>query len=76
MKPLPPELEAKIDEVKSWMFEGDQDRVAKKAKMTKTWVNMVLNKRAFNARILVAAIEVMNANKAKFEISNHLTPKP
>lgn len=68
LKPLPPELEAKIDEVKQWMFDGDQARVAKKSKKTREWVNKVLNKHAFNAQILKAAIDVMNDNKAKFEI--------
>lgn len=67
MKPLPPELEAKIDEVKSWMFDGDQDRVAAKSRKSREWVNKVLNKHTFNAQILEAAIEVMNENKARFE---------
>lgn len=69
MKPLPPELEAKIDEVKSWMLEGDQDRVAEKARKSRVWVNRVLNKKAFNTQILVAGIEIMNENKALFQIS-------
>lgn len=68
MKPLPHELEAKIDEVKSWMLEGDQDRVAAKSRKSREWVNKVLNKKAFNAQILESAIQVMNENKARFEI--------
>lgn len=65
---LPPELEAKIDEAKSWLIvDGDQDRVAAKARKSRVWVNRVLNKHAFNAQILEAAIEVMNENKARFE---------
>jgi hypothetical protein len=72
MKNLPAELEAKIDEIHSWMFEGDQDKVAAKARKSREWVNKVLNKRAFNAQILEAAIEVMNENKQRFECA---TPK-
>lgn len=67
MKSLPPELEAKLDEVKSWMFDGDQDKVAAKSRKSRVWVNQVLNKHAFNALILESAIEVMNENKARFE---------
>jgi hypothetical protein len=70
MRLLPPELEAKIDEVKLWLFEGDQARVAKKSRKSRQWVNAVLNKHAFNAQILKAAIDVMNDNKAKFEIKD------
>lgn len=69
MKPLPSELEAKIDEVKSWMFDGDQDKVASKSRKSRVWVNKVLNKKAFNAQILEAGIEVMNENKRRFEIN-------
>lgn len=69
MRALAPELEAKIDEVKLWMLEGDQDRVAAKSRKSREWVNKVLNKHAFNAQILEAAIEVMNENKARFECS-------
>lgn len=68
MKSLPPELDAKIDEVKSWLFEGDQIRVAKKSRKSRTWVCKVLNKKAFNSQIMQAAIEVMNDNKSRFEI--------
>lgn len=73
MKPIPAELEAKIDEVKSWMFDGDQKLVAKKARRDEPWVSRVLNKKvAPDKRILEAAIEVMNENKARFECSNKL----
>lgn len=65
---LPPELEAKIAEVRMWLFDGDNKRIAKKAKMTREWVSLVLNGHGFNARIIEAAIEVMNENKAKFQI--------
>lgn len=68
MKPLPPELSAKIDEIKSWMFYGDQALVAKKAKTWETRVSEVLNKkRQPNKKILAAAIEVMNYNKSQFD---------
>lgn len=33
MKPLPKELEDKIDEIKSWMFANDQKLVARNAKL-------------------------------------------
>ena len=69
---LPTELEAKIDEVHKWMFEGDQDRVAAKSRKSREWVNKVLNKKAFNAQILEAAIEVMNENKARFQIQPNM----
>ena len=69
MRTLPPELEAKIDEVKSWMLDGDQDKVAARSRKSREWVNKVLNKKAFNASILEAGIEVMNENKARFECS-------
>jgi hypothetical protein len=67
MRPLAPELEAKIDEVKLWMLEGDQDRVAAKSRKSREWVNKVLNKKAFNAQIIESAIEVMEENKARFQ---------
>lgn len=69
MKTLAPELEAKIDEVKLWMLDGDQERVAEKACKSRQWVNRVLNKHAFNADVLEAAIEVMESNKARFQIN-------
>jgi hypothetical protein len=72
MKKIPPELEAKIDEVRSWMLEGDQGEVARRARVDKTRVSKVLNKRiAPTKRVLEAAIEVMNENKARFEIHNN-----
>ena len=58
MRTLPADLEAKIDEVKLWMLEGDQDKVAAKSRKSREWVCKVLNKRAFNASILEAGIEV------------------
>lgn len=70
MKPLPPELEAKIDEVHSWMFDGDLDLVKKKCRMSKVYICRVLKKKAFNQSVLEAAIEVMNDNKSRFEIPN------
>lgn len=66
---LPIELEQKIDEAKSWLFEGDQEKVAIKCRKSREWVNKVMNKKAFNAQIVESAIEVMNENKAKFQIS-------
>ena len=67
---LSPELEAKIDEVKQWLFYGDAKEVAKRARTWETRVSEVLNKRRPpNKKILDAAIEVMNENKARFECS-------
>lgn len=72
MRALPQDLEAKIDEIKGWMFYGDQALVAKKARTWETRVSEVLNKkRAPSKQILDAAVEVMNENKARFEC----TPK-
>jgi hypothetical protein len=68
MKPLPAELEAKIDETKSWLFDGDQDKVAARCRKSRVFVNRVFNKRAFSTQVLAAGIEVMNENKVKFEI--------
>jgi hypothetical protein len=69
MKSIPAELEAKLDEIKSWMFNGDQDEVAKRAKVKKQNVSAQLNKKQVpSKKVLDAAIEVMNENKARFEI--------
>jgi hypothetical protein len=73
MRTLPPELEAKIDEVKSWMLEGDQDEVARRARVDKTRVSKVLNKRiAPTKKVLDAAIEVMEDNRARFHCSQQM----
>ena len=68
MRTMSPELEAKIDEIKTWMFYGDAKEVAKRSQEWGTRVSEVLNKkRVPNKRILDAAIEIMNENKARFE---------
>lgn len=68
MKPISPELEAKIDEIKLWMFDGDQKQVAKRARVSETWVSRVLNKKTGpDKKVLDYAIELMNENKARFE---------
>lgn len=70
MRPLPPELEAKIDEVKLWMFNGGQQIVANKARVSKSTVSLMLNKQLTPSdKVLLAAIELMNERKAKFEVS-------
>jgi transcriptional regulator with XRE-family HTH domain len=72
MKPLAPELEAKIDEISGWMLPGDQEEVARRARVDNSWVSKVLNKKMTpTKKVLDAAIEIMNENKARFEI----TPK-
>jgi hypothetical protein len=69
MKSIPAELEAKLDEIKSWMFNGDQDEVAKRAGVKKQNVSAQLNKKQVpSKKVLDAAITVMNENKARFEI--------
>jgi transcriptional regulator with XRE-family HTH domain len=70
MKPIPAELSAKIDEAKSWMFDGDQKEVAKRSGQAESRVSQVLNKRiAPDKSIIKYAVEVMNENKLRFEIS-------
>jgi hypothetical protein len=65
---LPAELEAKIDEVKSWMFAGGQRIVARRIKVDESTVAKILNKKMPpNEKVLEAAIELMNERKAKFE---------
>jgi hypothetical protein len=65
---MPEELSNKIDEARSWMFEGDFNRVASISRKSRVYVSKVMNKRAFNTSILEAAIKVMNENKRRFEI--------
>lgn len=70
MKPIPTELEAKIDEVHSWMFDGDLERVARLSRKSKDWVCKVLLKRVTpNLAVIEAGVQVMNENKARLEIS-------
>jgi hypothetical protein len=69
MKALPQELSDKIDEVNQWLFYGDIDKVAKLARKSRVTVYKVLDKKAFNASVIEKAIEVMNSNKVRFEIS-------
>lgn len=69
MKPLSPELEAKIDEIKGWLFYGDQKEVAKRACVPESRISEVMNKKCPpNKEILDAAIKVMNENKLRFEV--------
>lgn len=69
MKALPLELAAKIDEIKSWMMDGDQKEVAKRARTFETRVSQILNKKIYpDKRVLDVAIELMNENKLRFEV--------
>lgn len=69
MKAIPTELQEKLAEVRSWLFDGDQKEVAKRSRSGEGHVSRVLNgKMNPNKRILDAAIEVMNENKSRFEI--------
>ena len=71
-KPIAPELEAKIDEVRRWMMEGDQKEVARRSGTWESRVSEILNKkRTPHKLILEKAIEVMNENKARFEIQSN-----
>jgi hypothetical protein len=73
MKKLSPELEARIDEIYSWMFEGDQKKVAKKARVDEPFVSRVLTKKVFpNKKVLDAAIEVMDENKVRFGCASNM----
>lgn len=73
MKQIPVELEAKIDEIHSWMFDGDLDRVAELSKKSKDWVCKVLLKRVTpNMAVIQAGVQVMNENKAKLEINTSM----
>jgi uncharacterized protein (UPF0179 family) len=69
MENLPVELQAKISEAKSWLFDGDLDKIAKRSNKSKEWACKVMNGHAFNVHVVEAAIEVMNENKARFQIS-------
>ncbi len=69
MRAIPAELEAKIDEVHSWMLDGDLDKIKNMTRKSKEYVCKVLRKKAFNPDVVIAGIQVMNENKAKFEIS-------
>lgn len=72
MKALPSELEAKIDEIRSWMLNGDQAEVAARSGRDEPWVSRVLNKKLPpDEKIITAAIQVMEENKVRFGI----TPK-
>jgi tRNA U38,U39,U40 pseudouridine synthase TruA len=73
MKALAPELESKIDEINGWLFHADQKEISKRSRRDEPWVSRVLNKKLPpDKRILDAAIEVMNENKARFECGHKL----
>ena len=69
-------MDSKIDEVRSWLFEGDQNEVARRARVDKTRVSKVLNKRITpTKKVLEKAIEVMMENKARFQCLDSAPPK-
>lgn len=69
MRTIPTELQEKLAEIRSWLFDGDQKVVAKRSRSGEGHVSRVLNgKMNPNKKILDTAIEVMNENKARFEI--------
>lgn len=70
MRTLPPELAAKVKEVRTWMLDGDLDKVAARARKSKIYVSRVMNGHRFNAKILEEAIKVMQENKARFDCAH------
>ena len=68
MTSLPAELEAKIDQINSWMFRaGSQNRIAKRAGVSAAQVSMVLNKKkAPSPEFLKAAEQVVNEIRVEF----------
>jgi hypothetical protein len=74
MKPLPAELEAKIDEVKLWLPNGAIASIAKETNTAASNVSNMFNKKiTMSDKVLKEGIRIMNERKAKFEISQ--TPK-
>lgn len=71
-KTIPTELGEKINEIDSWLFYGDKAVVASRSGKSKTYVGMVFAKKAFCREVIDAGIEVMNENKARFEIKPKL----
>lgn len=70
---IPQELNEKLTEIKAWMFSGDQQEVARRARVKEQVVSMMLNrKRMPSKKVIECAIEVMNENKARFEIKPKL----
>jgi hypothetical protein len=69
LKTFPTELEHKLTEINEWMFYGDKGKVAKRSRKTLEYVGKVLSKKAFNRHIIECAIEVMEENKARFQIT-------
>jgi hypothetical protein len=73
MKALPAELEAKIDEIYSWMLDKDINKVAKISGRHRNWVSRVLRKKvAPDMKVIEAGIEVMNQTKARLEINSNM----
>ena len=68
MRQFPAELSAKIDEVKTWLFDGDQQKIAKRAGKCEETVSRALNKKHLSPAVIEIAVEVMNENKRLFEI--------
>lgn len=68
MRQIPAELDAKIDEIKSWLFDGDQQKIAKRAQRREETVSRALNKKQFSPIVIEVAAEVMHENKRLFEI--------
>lgn len=72
---IPTELQQKVIEANQWLFYGDKKEVAKRARKSEKYTIMVLKAvmngdgSKFNREIIECAIEVMNENKARFEIT-------
>jgi hypothetical protein len=69
VRDIPEELHTKVIEIKSWLFHGDVKEVAKRSSTPRQTVSSMMNLKATpSKRVLECAIEVMNENKARFEI--------
>lgn len=72
---IPTELQQKVIEANQWLFYGDKKKVAKLANKNEKYTIEVIQAvmrgdgRKFNREIIECAIEVMNENKARFQIS-------
>jgi hypothetical protein len=67
-KEIPQELATKLKEIDSWLFYGDKKKVAKRVGKRADYVGKVIAGELINPQIIDVAIEVMNENKARFEI--------
>ncbi len=73
MKPLPTELSNKIDEIRTWMFNGGQKELARRARVSEARVSLFLNKKIPpTISLLDEGLKLMNERKAKWEINPNM----